>query len=257
MACRHRAAPWSSGSPGSGDTVKGHSVRCVEPERVEMGAADPVILNHLVRAAPPSRSGTRGALELLLPVDHGPLMQAEAAELSRPCGGASEDLNGKRTALRRSTGKPPCRTPLRCCRAAGPPGRVHRRRAPCSTSNPGGRQPPFREHHTVSGMPPQQLAGFLCVIREEEILHGMLPPGGAAAKVGVGVAARPVHMRSFPFPPVGRGEDPGNGVIVNAVPATVRQKRPACSAEDVLGGVPGSDLAAVPQGKGSLHRGCH
>ena len=67
-----------------------------------MRAADPVLLDHPVRplGTEPQLQVLVPEFELVLPVDHGPLVQPEAAELGGPRGRPGEDDPGKLQGVR-------------------------------------------------------------------------------------------------------------------------------------------------------------
>ncbi|CAH0327566.1 hypothetical protein SRABI128_06233 [Microbacterium sp. Bi128] len=178
--------------PAGNHAVQRNGVRGVEAEGVEVRAPDPVLLHHLVGAPgpQPQLQVLVPEIELVLPVDHGPLVQPEAAELGRPRGSPGQD--------------DPCE--LQCLPALPQEGvdvDRHRRRL---RRQPGGREfcgvgravilPPgprlslgAGEHDAGARVPAQQLTGLLGVVGEEEVLHRVLPAGGAPLEVGVRVAA--------------------------------------------------------------------
>ena len=143
-----------------------------EPERVEVRAGHPVPLDHLVGAAGTQPQRPRGVPDvgLVEPVDHRPLVQAEAAELRRAGGGGREQRvqRGEQRALSRDV------LPRHRGVAAGPLD------VPLEA---GVRRPAALEHDAVPGVPPAQRRGTLGVVGEQEVLDRVRHPGLAALEV--------------------------------------------------------------------------
>ena len=170
-----------------------------------MRAPDPVVLHHLVGAPgpQPQLQVFVAEVEFVLAVDHGPLVQPEAAELGRPRGGAGEDDLGEVQCLP-AVGQERHRSRVTAGDSAGSPADGEFGGVSRAVVLPAG---PRRclgagEHDAGSRVPAQQLAGLLGVVGEEEVLHRMLPAGGAAREVGIRVTADALGVGGFARQPV-------------------------------------------------------
>ena len=140
--------------------VEGTRVVGEEPERVEVRAADPVLLHHGVgaRAAEPQRPGGVPHLLLRQPVDHRPLVHPEAAELRCPSGGRDQQPVQRLD-----------QQPLRHQVLV-----AHRRHAaPDDVPLESGVRRALRESHAVAGVPAPQRRRPLRVVAEQEVLDGV------------------------------------------------------------------------------------
>ena len=189
--------------------VQRHGVRGVKAEGVEVRAADPVLLHHLIGpfGAEPQLEVLVPEFEFVLPVHHRPFVQPEAAELGRPHRRPGQDDPGE------LQGVPA--VPRECLDVDGD-GRGARRQPsggefavvgpavilPAGALCRGG----TGEHDAGARVPALQLARFLRVVREEEVLDRVLlarrPPG----EVGVGVAPDTRLMGGLARQPVVLGE---------------------------------------------------
>ncbi len=130
-----------------------------EAERVEMRAAQLVGLDHLVGPVLPEPQ-RHGMPVLRLPVDHRPLVQAEAAEARRPVGRGAQDpadVRDEGAALGAEA---------RAVDGDRPPRRAGAIPAPACPGVGRG----IRQLHTLSWMPPVQHRRLVRVVGEEEIL---------------------------------------------------------------------------------------
>ena len=195
--------------PARLQAVQRHGVRGVEAEGVEVRAADPVVLDHLVGpfGAEPQLEVFVPELELVLPVDHGPFVQPEAAELGRPRRRPGQDDPGE------LQGVPP----------------VPHERLDVDRDGGGARRQPgggefavvgravvlparalcrgrTGEHDAGARVPAQQLARFLGVVSEEEVLDRVLLARRPAGEVGIRIAPDARLMGGLARQPVVLGE---------------------------------------------------
>ena len=177
--------------PRGGELVERDGVRGVEAEGVEVRAADPVVFHHGVCAfgAEPQLEVLVAKIELVLAVDHGPLVQSEATKLGGPRDGSREDDAGEADGLGAVGHEPAAIEGDRNGTGGQTRGR-QRAVVERSVVLPPGPLRRFRagEDDAIARVPAQQLAGLLGVVGEEEVFHGMLLACGAPGQVRLGVA---------------------------------------------------------------------
>ncbi len=165
-----------------------------EPVGVEVGARDPVRLDHAVGAvgAEPQRPVGVAGLVLGQPVDHRPLVHPEAAEVGRPGRGGGEQRVQRLE--QRALGDDVLRRDRHC---SG--GRARRDLVTPQTGVIGRVDQP----HAVPRMPAPQLGRPVRVVGEQEVVHRVLGVALAAGQVRLdeGIDARRVGVRALP--PVG------------------------------------------------------
>lgn len=173
---------------GQRGAIARHRLRGEETEGIEVGAAQFMALDDRVSACP-SESQRHGMAVLVGAVDHGPLVQPEAAELPRPRGGAPQhplDEPGEVGLLRSERGGVGDHGIRRAAGGVPPPPR------------------PLRSGLELDArprMPATQLRGFVAVIREQEVEHRMLLAALRANAMLSGQRIRPLVVGALAFEP--------------------------------------------------------